>query len=56
MESDTSQPRSKTALGGWDLDELKRMRDNCEKYDVALEAFRMDSDYITLPKGPERGP
>src|SRR5437660_5594066 len=42
------------AGGGWDLDELKRIRDNCEKYGVVLEAFRMDSGYITVAKGPER--
>jgi len=40
---------------GWDLDELKRMKDNCDKYGVVLEAIRMDSDYIKLPRGPERG-
>jgi mannonate dehydratase len=39
---------------GWDIDELKRMRDNCNKYGVVLEAIRMDSDYIKLTKGPER--
>lgn len=40
--------------GAWDLDDLKRMRDNCDKYGVILEAIRMDSGYITLRKGPER--
>ncbi|HKD02477.1 MAG TPA: mannonate dehydratase [Terriglobales bacterium] len=38
----------------WDLDELRRMRDNCDKYGVVLEALRMNSDYIKLPRGPER--
>jgi hypothetical protein len=27
--------------GSWDPDELKRMKDNCDKYGVALEAIRM---------------
>jgi hypothetical protein len=40
--------------GGWDVDELKRMKDNCDKYDVVFEAIRMDSDYIKLAKGLER--
>jgi len=39
---------------GWDVDELRRMRDSCENFGVVLEAIRMDSDYIKLPKGPER--
>ncbi len=40
--------------GAWDLDDLKRMRDNCDKYGVVFEAIRMDSEYIQLRKGPER--
>jgi len=43
----------KKSSSGWDLDELKRMRDNCDKYGVTFEAIRMDPDYITLRKGPE---
>ena len=39
---------------GWDLDELKRMKDDCDKYGVIIEGMRMDADYITLRKGPER--
>jgi mannonate dehydratase len=39
---------------GWDLDNLKRMRDNCDKAGVSFEAIRMDADYIKLRKGPER--
>ena len=39
---------------GWNLDELKRIRDNCDKYGVVFEAIRMNSDYIKLPRGPER--
>ena len=38
--------------GSWDVGELKRMKDNCHKSDVVLEAVRMNSDYVTLPKGP----
>lgn len=38
----------------WDTEELKRIRDNCARYGVVLEAIRMESDYIRLPKGPER--
>src|SRR5262245_53067683 len=29
---------------GWDLDILKRMRDNCDRHGVVLEAIRMDPD------------
>lgn len=44
----------KRRQGGWDLDELTRMKDSCDKHGVVLEAIRMDSDYIKLRKGPER--
>ncbi|HWD98693.1 MAG TPA: mannonate dehydratase, partial [Bryobacteraceae bacterium] len=40
--------------GAWDSDELKRMRDNCDKAGMTFEAIRMDSEYIMLPNGPER--
>src|SRR5450759_669617 len=40
--------------GGWNLDELKRMKDACDQYGVNLEAIRMQPDYITFRKGPER--
>jgi mannonate dehydratase len=50
----TAQAPRRSQDGGWDLDELKRMRDECDKYGVTLEAIRMDADYITLRKGPER--
>ena len=49
----TAQLRKPADNGGWDLDELKRMRDNCDKYGVTFEAIRMDPDYITK-RGPER--
>jgi mannonate dehydratase len=39
---------------GWDMDELKKMKDDCDRYSVNFEAIRMDADYITLRKGPER--
>lgn len=42
------------ADGAWDFDELRRHRDNCDRYGVVLEAIRMDSDYIKLRPGPER--
>jgi len=44
----------KKADAGWDLDELKRMRDNCDRYGVTFEAIRMDPEYITMRPGPER--
>ena len=40
--------------GGWDPDNLKRMKDNCDRYGVVFEAIRMQPTYITLPKGAER--
>src|SRR5436305_6701213 len=50
----TAQMSKRSPDGGWDLDELKRMKDNCDKYGIMLEAIRMDSDYIMLRKGAER--
>jgi mannonate dehydratase len=44
----------KSPEGAWDPDEIKRMKDDCDHYGVHLEAIRMDPDYITLRKGPER--
>ncbi len=43
---------ARSADGGWDSDELRRHRDNCDRHGVILEAIRMDSDYIKLR--PER--
>ena len=40
--------------GSWDLDELKMMKDNCDKFGVEIEGMRMDADYITLKKGADR--
>ena len=50
----TGQVGKRSADGGWDLDELKRMKDDCDKFGVTFEAIRMDSGYIMLRKGPER--
>ncbi|HEY2930975.1 MAG TPA: mannonate dehydratase [Acidobacteriota bacterium] len=50
----TVQMPKRAPDGGWDLDELRMMKDNCDKYGVSLEAIRMDADYITLRKGLER--
>ena len=50
----TAQMRKVSPDGAWDLDELKRMKDNCDKSDFVFEAIRMDADYIMLRKGPER--
>ncbi len=38
----------------WNLDELQKMRDDCGRRGVTIEAIRMDADYIALPKGEER--
>src|SRR5438034_11204775 len=40
--------------GSWDPDGLRKVKDNCDRAGVDLEAIRMDSAYITLRKGPER--
>jgi mannonate dehydratase len=50
----TAQVRNVSADGSWNLDELKRMRDNCDAAGFILEAIRMDSEYIMLRPGPER--
>jgi mannonate dehydratase len=50
----TAQVRKVGPDGAWDADELKRMRDNCDKAGMTFEAIRMDSEYIMLPNGPER--
>ena len=49
----TAQVR-KRPQGGWDPDELKRMKDDCDRAGMIFEGIRMDSDYIGLPKGTER--
>src|SRR5215831_3581448 len=50
----TAQVRKAGPDGAWDSDELKRMKDNCDKGGMTFEAIRMDSEYIMLPKGSER--
>src|SRR3981081_1636449 len=50
----TAQLRKVSEDGSWDLDELKRMKDNCDTAGFVFEAIRMDSEYIMLRKGPER--
>ena len=50
----TAQISKTSPEGAWDLDQLKRMKDDCDRYGVELEAIRMSPDYITLPKGPGR--
>lgn len=50
----TAQMRKVNPDGSWDLDELKRMKDNCDNAGFIFEAIRMDSEYIMLRKGPER--
>jgi len=50
----TVQVNGRSPEGAWDLDELKRMKDDCDKHGVILEALRMDADYITMRKGPAR--
>src|SRR5438094_120728 len=50
----TAQMRNRREGGGWDPDELKRMKDDCDRHGVILEAIRMDADYISSPKAAER--
>jgi len=50
----TAQMGNRPRGAGWDADQLKRMKDDCDRHGVVLEAIRMDADYITLPKAAER--
>lgn len=50
----TASVRKRPQGGGWDPDELKRMKDDCDRLGVIFEAIRMDSDYITLDKTTDR--
>jgi len=50
----TVQAKNRPEGGGWDLDALKRMKDDCDQYGVELEAIRMEPTYITFPKSAER--
>lgn len=40
--------------GAWDIDRLRRMRDDCHEAGVFLEGIRMDSAYIVLKPGDDR--
>ncbi|HEU0097017.1 MAG TPA: hypothetical protein VFQ52_11240, partial [Rhizomicrobium sp.] len=42
------------ADGPWDLDQLKRMQDDCHNAGMVMEAVRMDSAYIVMKEGPVR--
>ena len=50
----TAQMRTVSSDGSWSLDELKTMKDNCDKAGFIFEAIRMDSEYIMLRKGADR--
>jgi len=50
----TVQAKNGPEGGSWDLDVLKRMKDDCDQSGVQLEAIRMEPTYIALPKGAER--
>src|SRR5436190_1133970 len=41
----TAQLRNRPQGIGWDPDELKRMRDDCDRHNVIFEAIRMEADY-----------
>lgn len=45
----TAQMRNGPGAAGWDLDLLKRMREDCDRVGVTLEAIRMEPDYIQKP-------
>jgi flavin-dependent dehydrogenase len=47
----TAQVQGKPPDGAWNLEELKRMKDNCDKAGFIFEAIRMDSEYIMLRQG-----
>jgi mannonate dehydratase len=40
--------------GAFNLEKLKRMRDDCDKVGMTIEGFRMDSGYIVMKAGPDR--
>ncbi|MDA0195458.1 MAG: mannonate dehydratase [Bacteroidetes bacterium] len=40
--------------GAWDLDEMKRWKDDCDQYGMTWEAIRMDSGYIYHKPGSDR--
>src|SRR5690349_13705001 len=44
----TAQMRKRPPDGGWNIDELKKMKEECDRHGVTFEAIRMDADYIAL--------
>ena len=50
----TVQMRGREGGYDWDASVLNRMKEDCDRHGVTLEAIRMDPSYITLPKGAER--
>ncbi len=50
----TARVKKRSPDGAWDLDELKRMKANCDEHGVIFEAIRMDDDYIRMRKGAQR--
>ena len=50
----TAKVKTLSEDGAWDLDELKRMKANCDEHGVIFEAIRMEDDYIRMRKGPQR--
>ncbi|HVV28021.1 MAG TPA: mannonate dehydratase [Rhizomicrobium sp.] len=43
-----------TAEGAWDLDQMRRMQDDCRNAGMVLECIRMSSAYIAMKPGPDR--
>ncbi len=41
-------------IEGWDLDQMKRWKDQCDRAGMLWEGIRMDSRYIYLRPGPDR--
>ena len=50
----TAKVNKRSEDGAWDLDDMKRMKDNCDKHGVVLDTIRMEDDYIRLEKGAVR--
>ena len=40
--------------GAWDLNEMKRWKDDCDQAQMTWEAIRMDSSFIYAKPGAER--
>ncbi|MFB3828502.1 MAG: mannonate dehydratase [Bryobacteraceae bacterium] len=50
----TAQIRGRSPDGGWDFDEIRKLKDDCGQYGLTLEAIRMDANYIGMRPGAER--